>query len=62
MDVCDSIAFAAMTMKRIDDSQHQRMAFNVGDTVNLRLHRGYRLPAIQNRNLGQQFVGPLKIK
>ena len=38
------------------------MAFNVGDTVNLRLHRRYRLPAIQNRKLGQQLVDPLRIK
>ena len=29
--------------------------------VNLRLHRGYRLPAIRNRKVGQQFVGPLQI-
>jgi len=30
--------------------------------VNLRLHRGYKLPAVTSRKIGQQLAGPFKIE
>lgn len=63
IDAKDAIAFAAMRMKHYYDRAHQPRFFNVGDAVNLRLHRGYTMPSLvgQNKKLGQQFVGPLRI-
>lgn len=61
-DVKDAITYAAIVMKQQYNGQHQRKSFKVGDMVNLRLHRGYTLPAIKNKKLQQQFVRPLKIK
>ena len=38
------------------------MFMKVGDYANLRLHRGYILPAMKkNPKLSQQFIGPFKI-
>lgn len=62
IDVRDSIAFAAMAIKDIYDSCHQKKSFRAGNAVNLRLYRGYTLPAIRNKKIGQQFVGPLTVK
>lgn len=61
-DVKDAIAFAAMAMKQQYALQHQQRSFKVGNKVNLRLHRGYTLPAVKNKKLQQQFVGPLTVK
>lgn len=33
----------------------------VGDLFNLRLHRGYRVPAIKSKKLGPQLVGPFPV-
>lgn len=62
IDAKDAIAFAAMRMKHCYDQSHTPRYFRIGDAVNLRLHRGYTLPGIQNKKLGQQFVGPLLVK
>ena len=48
-------------MKDYYDWRHTPKFFEVGDMVNLRLHRDYTLPGITNRKTGQQFVGPLKV-
>ncbi len=61
IDAGDAIAFAALRMKEYYDSNHQPKFFNVGDLVNLRLHRGYQVPAIRSKKLGPQLVGPFKI-
>lgn len=50
-DVRDAIAFATMAMKDVYDRHHQQKFFRVGDMVNLRLHRGYTLPAVRNKKL-----------
>ena len=31
------------------------------DLVNLRLHKGYRVPSITLKKLGQQYIGPFKV-
>ena len=61
IDVKDAIAFAAMAMKYYYDRQHQPKSFKVRDMVNIRLHRGYTLPAVTNKKLQQQFAGLLKV-
>lgn len=62
IDAKDAIAFAAMAMKQLYDARHQQKSFKSGDMVNLRLHKGYILPAIKNKKLQQQFVGPVRVK
>ena len=43
-------------MKEYYDSHHQPRFFKVGDLVNLRLHRGYRVLAIKFKKLGPQLI------
>ena len=61
IDAKDAIAFASLRMKEYYDARHLPKFFNVGDLVNLRLHRGYRVPAITSKKLGPQLVGPFRI-
>ena len=58
----DAIDFANINAKRHYDRRHTAMFMKVGDYANLRLHRGYILPAMKkNPKLSQQFIGPFKI-
>ena len=61
IDTKDAITFAAMKMKEYYNSNYKPVFFQVGDLVNLRLHRGYTVPAILHRKIQQQFVGPFRI-
>ncbi|KAI1000935.1 hypothetical protein K3495_g7262 [Podosphaera aphanis] len=63
IDAADAIKWAAMIMKERYDSQHQPMFYNVGDYVSLRLHRGYQVAGLKDRNvkMEQQFAGPFKV-
>ena len=61
IDIKDVIAFAALKMKDIYDFHHKPMFFKVGDQVNLRLHRGYRVSAIKSKKLGPQFIGSFPV-
>lgn len=61
IDASDAIAFTAMKMKDYYDSHHTPIFFKVGEIVNLRLHRGYRIPAIKSKKIGQQFAGPFRV-
>ncbi len=61
IDAKDAIAFTAMNTKYYYDKDHTPRFFREGDLVNLRLHRGYSLPSIENKKLGQQFAGPLRV-
>jgi hypothetical protein len=59
----DAIMLAAMWMKRYYDRSHKPMFFKPGDFVSLRLHRGYNVPGLKDRNvkIEQQFAGPFKV-
>lgn len=63
VDAKDAIALAAMTMKRQYDARHLPVFFQVGDWVSLRLHRGYTVPGLKDRNhkIEQQFAGPFEV-
>lgn len=61
IDAKDAIAFASLRIKEYYDSHHQPKFFKVGDLVNLRLHRGYRVPAIKFKKLGPQLIGPFPV-
>ncbi|RDL33672.1 uncharacterized protein BP5553_08040 [Venustampulla echinocandica] len=63
IDAHDAIMLAAMTMKRQYDAHHKPMFFKPGEFVALRLHRGYCVPGLKERNIKieQQFAGPFKI-
>ena len=56
----DAIAFANVNMKMRYDSKHQRLVLKEGDSVYLKLHKGYSVSGIHHK-LGQQRVGPLKV-
>ena len=63
IDARDAIAFASMVMKKQYDGVHLQKFFQVGDWVSLRLHRGYTVPGLKDRNvkIEQQFAGPFKV-
>jgi len=61
IEVADAVDFAKMDVKYHYDRKHQPLAMRVGDYALLRLHRGYSIPAITNKKLGQQYVGPFRI-
>lgn len=61
IDAKDAIAFASLRMKEHYDKRHQPKFFNVGDLVNLRLHKGYQVPAIRSKKIGPQLVGPFRV-
>ena len=63
VDANDAIKLAAMTMKRQYDGRHKPQFFQVGDFVSLRLHRGYNVPGLKDRNvkIEQQFAGPFRV-
>ncbi|KAM7222641.1 hypothetical protein V8F06_002135 [Rhypophila decipiens] len=53
--------FAAAAAKRRYDGKHKPVNFEVGDTVYLRLHKGYSLPGKPPRKYSQQRSGPWKV-
>ena len=58
----DAIDFTNMQAKCHYDRKHTAIFLKVGNYANLRLHRGYILPAFKkNPKLTQQFVGPFKV-
>lgn len=61
IDAKDAIALAAMTRKAQYDAHHEPNFFDVGDWASLRLHKGYTVPGLKNRNhkIEQQFRGSL---
>jgi len=63
IDAADAIKFAAMVMKQRYDSKHKPMFLKKDDYVSLRLHRGYKVPGLPNRNtkIEQQFAGPFRV-
>ncbi|KAI0993301.1 hypothetical protein K3495_g14883 [Podosphaera aphanis] len=63
VEVADAIKMAAMYMKEQYDKKHKPVFFKVGDFVALRLHRGYNVPGLAERNtkILQQYAGPFKV-
>lgn len=57
----DAITFTALRIKEYYNTRHKRKFFEVGDLINLRLHKEYHVPTITSRKIRQQFVGPFKI-
>lgn len=61
VDAKDAITCAAMRMKEWYDKSHQPKFFKLGELVKLRLHRGYRVPAIKSKKLGPRLIGPFPV-
>ena len=61
IEVKDAIDLANMKSKQAYDRKHAPMFFQVGDYVNLRLHKGYKIPSVANVKLGQQYVGSFRV-
>ena len=58
----EAVAFANATMKARYDSNHKPISLKEGSQVYLRLHRGYKIPGLDNRKLSHQRVGPFTVK
>jgi hypothetical protein len=61
IEVKDAIDLANMKSKQAYDRKHTPMFFEVGDYVNLRLHKGYKIPSVTNVKLSQQYVGSFRV-
>ena len=61
IDVKDIIIFAAIRIKELYNRLYRSKFFKVGDLVNLRLHREYRVLAIKSKKLSSQFIGLFSI-
>ena len=61
IDAKDAIAFASLRIKEYYDARHMPKFFNAGEMVNLRLHKGYQVPAITSKKIGPQLIGPFHI-
>ena len=63
IDAKDAIALSAMIMKKQYDGNHLPRYFDVGDWVSLRLHKGYTVAGLRDRNvkIEQQFAGPFEV-
>ena len=57
----DSLAFAAVDAKHRYDAKHIPLNMEEGDLVFLTLHKGYRIPGLENSKLSNQRCGPFKI-
>ena len=59
----DALAFASMSSKYHYDRRHKSLVLKEGQSVYLRLHKGYNIPANASitRKLGQQYAGPFKV-
>lgn len=63
ISAANALAFANITAKHYYDKHHKSIFFKEGDSVFLRLHKGYNIPANVSitRKLGQQYAGPFKV-
>ncbi|CEN62174.1 hypothetical protein ASPCAL08812 [Aspergillus calidoustus] len=57
----DAIKLAQMSMKAAYDRGHQAIAFEVGEKVLLRLHKGYKVGATLPHKIGNQYAGPYTV-
>jgi hypothetical protein len=60
-EAAERIAHANAIAKMRYDDKHTPTEFEVGDTVYLRLHKGYHLPGKPNRKWSPQRAGPFKV-
>ena len=63
ISAADALSFASISAKLHYDQHHKAMFFKEGDSVLLRLHEGYNIPAnaLITKKLGQQYAGPFKV-
>ena len=60
-EASDALAFAAVDAKFRYDSKHKALVMEKGDKAFVKLHRGYRLPGLENAKLSNQRAGPFTI-
>ena len=60
-DATDAIAFVAFDAKSRYDVSHIPLLMDPGDMAFVKLHKGYRLPGLENPKLSSQRAGPFKI-
>lgn len=61
-EAANAIAFANARMKIRYDANHVPLRLEQGDLVYLRLHKGYRVPGVDNRKLHHQRIGSFPVK
>lgn len=60
-EASDSLAFAAANAKFLYDSKHKPMTMEPGEKAFVKLHKGYRIPGLENAKLSNQRAGPFTI-
>ena len=61
IDINDIIVFAIMKMKHYYDLYYQSIYFNIDNLINLRLHKGYQILAMQFKKIGSQLIDPFRV-
>ncbi|KAL3428067.1 hypothetical protein PVAG01_01576 [Phlyctema vagabunda] len=61
IEAADAVDFAKMMMKSQYDRRHTPAFMKVGEYAAIKLHHGYKLPAVKSKKLGQQYTRPFKI-
>ena len=63
ISAADALSFASISAKYHYDRDHKPIFFKEGDSVFLRLHKGYNIPANATitKKLGQQYVDLFKV-
>jgi hypothetical protein len=61
IEVADALDLIALRDKAYYDRRHTPMFLKVGEWALLRLHKGYNIPAVTNKKIGQQYAGPFKV-
>lgn len=60
-EASDSLAFAAANAKFLYNSKHKPMTMEPGEKAFVKLHKGYRIPGLENAKLSNQRAGPFTI-
>ena len=61
IDVKNAITFASLKIKKIYNTRHQPIFFKIGDLVNLRFYKNYKVSAITSKKIKSQLIKPFKI-
>jgi hypothetical protein len=61
IQVSDAIAIGQMSAKAQYDKSRKPLFLEVGEEAYIRLHKGYKLPAIKSKKISQQRCGPFPI-
>ena len=61
IDIKNAIAFASLKIKKVYNTRHQLIFFKIGDLVNLRFYKDYKVSAITSKKIKSQLIKSFKI-